>query len=46
MNVYFIALLKGKYLPAMPEDPLIVAEEVMAFIPGQYRANYGKLFSE
>jgi hypothetical protein len=35
--------LKGKYLPTMPEDPLVLVEDVMAF-DGSYRENYGKLF--
>jgi hypothetical protein len=37
--------MEGKYLPAMPEDPLIAAEEAMAFDSSKgLRDNYGKLY--
>ena len=48
MHILILLLLfKGTYLPAMPEDPLTVAEEVMAFDRSKgYRADYGKLYRE
>ena len=39
-------LVKDKYLPSMPDDPLLIAVDAMKFMPGSYTHDRGKFFRE